>query len=278
MKLRFPLVVLLFPLFSSLAATPSASSEEAPPYLEIPTWLQRAGLRFVAEVPYNNIAANTVPGCKSILRSLQHILTHKGYAGFYSGGTLEMVRSGIWWPRMWLLDNAPHAIQTYHPLLDSHSVVNTLTAASVTSLEGVFMPLFRWRNAQMLASTKMTQAQINHLFKTLYAGTLLKSAATFPSWLAFLYSNDVASHYFPDSKAAQMGLTSATQLLAAIATAPLYVVILLRQHPSDPCNKPFWQSLSHQYRLYGMPLFQRTATIGAGHLILQGILTNLIQK
>ncbi len=249
------------------------SSPYHQPETQLPPWAVRAGLRFVFEVPFNNIAANTVPDNKTIAQSISHILKSKGPIGFYSGGNIELLRSTIWLPRMWMLENAPQHLQSDLTIQSPHAI-HSLTACGVAATEAVFMPLFRIRNAAMLSNSTSIFAHKSHILNTLYAGNLPKSIATFISWDAYLYANSTAEHYFTDSRTASVLLTSSAQLASAIVTTPLYVVILNRQHPTDHCTRPFWQSLSHQYRLHGMPLFYRTAAIGSGHLVLQALLTN----
>jgi hypothetical protein len=63
----------------------------------------RAAMRFAVEVPFNNIALNTVPDGFTTGQSIAHILKQKGVVGFYSGASVEVLRSALWYPRMQLM-------------------------------------------------------------------------------------------------------------------------------------------------------------------------------
>lgn len=63
----------------------------------------RVAMRFAVEVPFNNVALNTVPDGLTVRQSIAHILTQKGIFGFYSGAQIEVLRSVLWYPRMQLM-------------------------------------------------------------------------------------------------------------------------------------------------------------------------------
>lgn len=68
----------------------------------------RTGMRFAVEVPFNNIALNTVPDGLTTRQSIAHILKQKGILGFYSGTPIEILRSALWYPRMQLMKDPWH--------------------------------------------------------------------------------------------------------------------------------------------------------------------------
>lgn len=65
----------------------------------------RAAVRFAVEVPFNNVALNTVPDGLTAGQSIAHILKQKGIFGFYSGASIEILRSVLLYFRVPLMKN-----------------------------------------------------------------------------------------------------------------------------------------------------------------------------
>ncbi|MDP3641242.1 MAG: hypothetical protein Q8R43_02275 [Alphaproteobacteria bacterium] len=65
----------------------------------------RAAMRFAVEVPFNNVALNTVPEGLTARQSIAHILKQKGILGFYSGASIEVLRSALWYLRVQLMND-----------------------------------------------------------------------------------------------------------------------------------------------------------------------------
>jgi hypothetical protein len=224
----------------------------------------RAGLRFAVEVPINNIAANTVPNGLSTVESIRQIFKNKGAGGFYSGASIEFFRSALWYPRMWIIEEGKGLPKEYR---------DVAVAGGITSLEAVTMPLFRLRTAMMVEPFGSVTHNWRHVLSTMYSGTLLRSSATFPSWFLLNKVQAEAKSRWPNAPFAEGVAVTATQVGVALATSPIYVVLINRQKLTDPCNLPFLEALSHHYKCHGLPVFYRTAMFGAVHLGLQGALT-----
>jgi hypothetical protein len=116
------------------------------------------------------------------------------------------------------------------------------------------------------------------VLRTAYSGTCLRSSASWVSWFVYFETDALANKYFNDNYLVVGGLTAGSQLLAAALTAPIYVVLINRQKLTEPCNLAFWRAVSHHYKLHGLPIFTRTAKLGAGHLVLQAALTTLVTR
>lgn len=65
----------------------------------------RALARFAVEVPFNNVALNTVPEGLTVRQSIAYIFKQKGILGFYSGASIEILRSGLWYLRVQLMND-----------------------------------------------------------------------------------------------------------------------------------------------------------------------------
>lgn len=219
----------------------------------------RTGMRFAIEVPLNNISANIVSAGRPLIDSARHIIKTKGIKGFYSGGSIELLYSTLWYPRMRLLQKGTDNV---------HSI-----AASITALEALTMPLYRMRTALMVEQRSTVQKHIVYILKTVYRGTLLRAAPTFLSWDAFLLTQAYSKQYMKESPLRSMALTTGTQMGIAFAMAPIYVVLINRQKLTEPCSLPFLQSLKHHYIHFGAPLYARTACFGAALLGMQAVLT-----
>lgn len=228
----------------------------------------RAGLRLAVEVPFNNIAINTVPDGLTFLQSSQHIFKHKGISGFYSGAFIEILRSGLWYPRMKVMEN-PYSIGLNIRDHDPH----LLRAANLTALEVIAMPLFRLRTVLMLHPFQSVVDSAPHIAQTLYAGSFLRGSATFTSWYAFFKAQDFASTQWSKQPWVQVAFTTVTQVITGIMTAPLYVVMINRQKLTNPCKSYFLQSAWQTYLNQGAHVFIRTAKFGAFHSGIQGALT-----
>ena len=229
----------------------------------------RAGLRFAVEVPFNNVAANSISKGSRVRDSLRGIFSSKGMCGFYAGGSMEAARSLLWYPRMWII----------HQGADLPCGLNSIAQAiGVAALEAATMPLFRARTAMMVESRETFRHEISKVLKTAYSGTGLRTSASWVSWYVYFETDAFARQYFKDNHLALGVVTVSSQVGVAVLTAPIYVVLINRQKLTDPCELSFWDSVGHHYKLHGSTIFYRTAKLGAAHLTLQAVLTTLVTR
>lgn len=229
----------------------------------------RAGLRFAVEVPFNNLAANTVSQGCGVMSSIKNILNQKGVLGFYAGGTMEAGRSLLWYPRMWFIQQGDGVSEEFRSISK---------ATGISLMEALAMPLFRIRTAMMVESKERFRQELLNVLRTGYAGTGLRSSATWISWYVFFETDAFAKQYFKDNSFLASSFTACSQVGVAALTAPMYVVLINRQKLTDPCSLPFWDALGYHYKRYGLPIFYRTAKLGAGHLALQAGLTTCVTR
>lgn len=247
----------------------------------------RTAMRFAVEVPFNNIALNTVPEGLTTLQSIAHILKQKGILGFYSGTLIEIVRSALWYPRMQLMKDpwqvcVPvgflESIQSGDSIRDIN--INFVEydksasiAANLAAFEMVVMPLFRLRNALMLHPLQNILDKSSHISETLYAGSALRGGTTFASWYTFFKAQEYAKEHWESSPLTQAAFTTGTQMMVGAVSAPLYVVMVNRQKLTNPCVLPFWESVRETYLKQGAHVFTRSAKFGAAHSGIQAALT-----
>lgn len=234
----------------------------------------RVGLRLLVELPFNNISFNMLTDGRSLKESFQHIFRTKGMSGLYSGMPIEAVRSLLWYPRMWALQEGPAFLERkmcFHNK-DNH-IISHLAAAGISGVEALTMPLYRVRTALMVEEKETVKRQFVQLMRTLYTGTVLRTVPLFFTWDAFLLTKIYAQKKFPDSPGTVFAISTLTQASMGVLMTPIYVVLVNRQKLTNPCTLPFLQSLRHHYTLHGMPIFVRTAGIGFILLGVQAALT-----
>ena len=71
----------------------------------------------------------------------------------------------------------------------------------------------------------------------------------------------------------RFAFTTGTQMSMAVAMAPIFVVLINRQKLTNPCSLSFGQALKFYYHQHGIPIFARTAGLGAILLGVQASLT-----
>lgn len=229
----------------------------------------RAGLRFAVEVPFNNVAANSISKGSRVTDSLKGIVSLKGIWGFYAGGSMEAARSLLWYPRMWIIQQGADL---------PYGLSSIAQATGVAALEAATMPLFRFRTVMMVESKEVFRHEISKVLKTAYSGTGLRTSASWVSWYAYFEADALARHYFKDNHLAAGVVTVSSQVGVAALTAPIYVVLINRQKLTDPCELSFCYSVGHHYKLHGSTIFYRTAKLGAVHLALQAALTMFVTR
>jgi hypothetical protein len=227
----------------------------------------RATLRFAVEVPFNNVAANTVSKGSNVTESLMDIFSLKGVLGFYAGGSMEAARSLLWYPRMWIIQQGATV---------SEELIPFTQATGVSALEAAAMPLFRVRTAMMVESKARFRRELYNVLRTAYSGTWLRSTASWVSWFVYFETDAWAKHNFQDNHLVAGVLTASSQLAVAAMTSPNYVVLINRQKLTEPCDLPFVEAVCHHYKCHGFTIFYRTAKLGAAHLVLQAALTTLV--
>ncbi len=247
----------------------------------------RAAMRFAVEVPFNNVALNTVPDGLTTRQSIAHILKQKGILGFYSGSPIEVLRSALWYPRMQLMKDpwkvcAP--VGSFKPSTDEDSIrgfnINFVEydpdisiATNLAAFEMAVMPLFRVRNACMLHSFQSVLENVSHMGKTLYVGSFLRGGTTFVNWASFSKAQGYAKEHWEGDPLLQGAFTTGTQMVVGGATAPFYVVMINRQKLTNPCVLSFLASLRETYFTQGSHVFMRSAKFGAAHSGVQAVLT-----
>lgn len=237
----------------------------------------RTVMRFAIEVPFNNIALNTVPEGLTTRQSISHILKQKGVRGFFSGSPIELVRSALWYPRMQLM-NEPWKVCV--PVRSLESTLDFVeydphvsTATNLAAFEMIVMPLFRVRNVFMLHPLQNILDKASHIGETLYAGSALRGGITFASWYSFFKAQEYAKEHLESSPLSQAAFTTGTQMVVGAVTAPLYIVMVNRQKLTNPCELPFLESAWETYLKQGAHVFVRTAKFGAAHAGVQAALT-----
>lgn len=229
------------------------------------TW--RAALRFVVEVPAATIATNATSQGSSVSRSIRNILTRDGVFGFYKAIPVEIGRSALWYPRMGIMQESKEVSTQYKPLVQS---------VGVAIIEAASMPLFRARTALMVESREKFFHEILSVLKTAYTGTGLRFVATWFSWGVYFKTDSLTKEHLKDNPFLAASFIGCSQAGAAVLTAPIYVVLINRQKLTDPCELPFFEALGQHYKRHGLPIFYRTAKLGAVHLVLQAALTNFV--
>ena len=247
----------------------------------------RTAMRFAVEVPFNNIAMNTVPDGLTTHQSIAHILKQKGVRGFYSGSPIELLRSVLWYPRMQLMNDPWKVcvpVGSFQATQEGESTrefnINWVeyapyvsTAANLAGFEMIVMPLFRVRSALMLHPMKSVIESAPHIIDSLYAGSILRGGTTFASWAAFFKAQEYAKDHWENYPLAQAAFIMGTQMLVGAATAPLYVVMINRQKLTNPCDLPLFASAWETYLKQGSHVFIRSAKFGAAHAGVQAALT-----
>jgi hypothetical protein len=187
--------------------------------------------------------------------------------------SVEVLRSGLWYPRMWLLQQGSSQAADLLHLSDHKNMTIHLAAAGVTGLEALTMPLYRVRTALMVEHKDTVRRNIVQVFRTLYTGTGLRSIPTFLTWDAFLFAQAYAKEHMSDRPISRLAFTTGTQMGMAVIMAPIFVVLINRQKLTNPSHLPFWDALKFHYQHHGLPIFARTAGLGAILLGVQAGLT-----
>ena len=238
----------------------------------------RTAVRFAVEVPFNNVALNTVPEGLTARQSIAHILKQKGVLGFYSGAPIEILRSLLWYPRMQLMKDSWNIYIPVGSLEDGN--INFVecdphvsTSVNLAAFEMGVMPLFRIRNAFMLHPFQSILDNGSHIGKTLYAGGTLRGGITFASWYTFFKAQEYAKDHWENNSLLQGAFTTGAQMVVGGLVAPLYVVMINRQKLTNPCVFPFWKSAWSIYLKQGSHVYIRSAKFGAAHAGMQAALT-----